>query len=245
MNVDFCAVTLVKRQGNGSVLILFPRFAPRWAINELVCPVDKQVPMKCCWCYWSAACSWVISITPCPAQHLQQTKTLQGAELRIPLVIQCFLPPTFQCREGVWDNLAVFRAYLSKTGILEVFSAACWVICPSQLIDSCSKYPQWALMNFLLFPMSLCQSLLFPPSSRWQVEICVYNSAASVQSLIYFLHLPVKVRLNKDAKLYTGEAEELSYVAFWYFCNGASIINGRKVTTRRRLHWCSLSKCQN
>jgi len=63
----------------------------------------------------------------------------------------------------------------------------------------------------------------FPPS-RWQVEIRIYNSAASVQSLIYFLHLPVKLRLNKDAKLCAGEAEALSYVGFCYFGNRVSII---------------------
>lgn len=62
------------------------------------------------------------------------------------------------------------------------------------------------------------------PSSRWWVEIHKCNSAASVQSLIAFLHLPVKVRLNKDAKLCTGDAEVLSYVVLCYFCNRASII---------------------
>lgn len=61
--------------------------------------------------------------------------------------------------------------------------------------------------------MSFCLGL--PPApSRWQVKICVYNSTASIQSLIYFLHLPVKVRENKYAKLYTEKVEALSHVAF-------------------------------
>lgn len=61
--------------------------------------------------------------------------------------------------------------------------------------------------------MSFCLGLPLAPS-RWQVKICMYNSAASIQTLICFLHLPVKVRQNKDAKLCTENVEALSYVAF-------------------------------
>lgn len=67
--------------------------------------------------------------------------------------------------------------------------------------------------------MSLCLGL--PPApSRWQVKKYLYSSAASIQSLIYFLHLPVKVRLNKDARVSTEEAEALSYVAFTISATG-------------------------
>lgn len=120
-----------------------------------VCPDDKQVPMKCHWCYWSAACSWVILITPCPVQHLQQSKTLQGAKLRISprhtVLSSTYLPVQGGRLGQLW---LCWRLSCQKLEYLKFhFSGACRVICVSQHIDSCSTRPQWALMNFLLLPL--------------------------------------------------------------------------------------------
>lgn len=53
--------------------------------------------------------------------------------------------------------------------------------------------------------------------AKGRLEICMSNSAASLQCLIYFLVLPVKMRLNKDTGLCTREAEALSFIPFSLF----------------------------
>lgn len=145
-----CCNTL-KSQDSGGAVLLFLRITPRWAVSE-----HSTISVS----RWQAGSNKRLLVPlisslflsdinySCPAQHLEQTTTLQVANLSSSPGHTGLFSSTLQCREEVWDTLAVFKAYPSKTGILEVFSAAWGNIWEYHLAGSCSKYPQRAPINF-------------------------------------------------------------------------------------------------
>lgn len=143
----FCAITLVKSQDSACALMLFLRIASRWAVSESSTTGVSR---------WQAGANEVLLVPlisslfssvinySCPAQHLEQTRALQAANLRSsPGQNFSYLPSNagrrFGCIQGLpvknWDTWSIFSSTWGNLGNLRLEAVALNIHIEHELIS--------------------------------------------------------------------------------------------------------------